>query len=433
MNATSIFSTTLRIMVILFTIILFNSTTYGTNGYFSHGYGTQHKGLAGASTALPLNTMIAASNPAGMIFLGQRYDVSLGIFNPNREYTISGNPSGIGFGLAPGTIESDSKYFLIPALGANWMINEENSFGLSLFGNGGMNTDYDTKTFDSPFTTVSKPTGVDLSQLFLSATYARKLTEKHALGISAILAYQRFRAEGLQAFAGLSIDGTKISNNDYSNSTGYGAKIGYLGEIISGLHLGASYQTKVMMSEFDEYAGLFAEQGDFDIPSSWSAGLALQASSDVTIVADIQQILYSGIKSINNPLDPTSLNPQANPAGFRPLGSDNAAGFGWEDMTIYKFGLQWEGMPGWTFRAGYSFGEQPIPDNELLFNILAPGVIEQHLTFGFSKKLDEQELSFALMHGFTNSITGPNTLEIPDAQTIELKMSQWEFELGFSL
>ena len=74
----------------------------------------------------------------------------------------------------------------------------------------------------------------------------------------------------------------------------------------------------------------------------------------------------------------------------------------------------------------------PIPESEMLFNILAPGVIEHHLTFGVSKKLSGgQEISLAVMHGLSSSISGPNTLEIPDQQDIELEMNQWDFEIGF--
>ena len=83
------------------------------------------------------------------------------------------------------------------------------------------------------------------------------------------------------------------------------------------------------------------------------------------------------------------------------------------------------------FRAGYSWGEQPIPESEMLFNILAPGVIEQHLTFGVSKLVGSgQELTLALSRGFSKSISGPNALEVPGQQTIELKMDQWEFGFG---
>ena len=412
--------------------ILFATSTLGTNGYFSHGYGTHYKGLAGVGAAMPLSSLGVAVNPASLAFLGTRYDISAAIFSPDRNYTVTGSPSGQGFGLAPGQVESDSKIFLIPSIGANWKLDKMSSIGAAIYGNGGMRTNYDTKTFDNPQASVTAPSGVDLTQIFASVTYSRQIVKGHAIGVSVIFGYQMFEAEGLQAFAGLSSEPTKVSNNDTDNSTGFGARIGYMGTIIPGLRIGASYQTKMAMGEFEDYSGLFAEQGDFDIPSNWTVGFAYDFSDKFTFAADVQQILYTDSKAVSNPLNPATLNPQFNPNGFIPLGNDNAAGFGWEDITIYKFGAQWHALPTWTFRAGFSFTEQPIPNSEMMFNILAPGVVEKHLTFGFSKQIGDKAIHFAGMYAFNNSISGPNTLELPKAQTIELEMNEWEFELGFS-
>ena len=82
------------------------------------------------------------------------------------------------------------------------------------------------------------------------------------------------------------------------------------------------------------------------------------------------------------------------------LGGSNGAGFGWDDMTIHKIGYQWE--PGqledWTFRLGFSHGSQPIEKSEVLFNMMAPGVIENHFTSGFSHKMDSgREYSLTFM------------------------------------
>ncbi|UCH81731.1 MAG: outer membrane protein transport protein [Nitrospiraceae bacterium] len=398
------------------------SVSYATNGYYANGYSVQNKGLAGAGTALPLDTIATAANPAGMVWIGSRADFALTLFNPNREYTITGNPSMMPgtFGLAPGTVKSDSKWFVIPSLGYNRMMNEDYSLGISLYGNGGMNTDYDTNTFFG-----TTPTGVDLAQLFVVPTYARKLNAKHSIGLSPIIAYQRFEAKGLQAFAGFSSDGTNLTNKDHDNSFGYGGRIGYLGEVYQGVFIGATYQTKIYMSEFDDYAGLFAEQGDFDIPANWSVGLSVEATPEITIALDVQQILYSDIKSINNPFLPnlqTAL-----------LGNDGGAGFGWEDTLIVKVGVQWQAAQEWIVRAGYSYGEQPIPDSEVMFNIIAPGVIKHHITAGCTKKIGKnQEVHLAVMHAFENDVSSANPLEVPGQQTIKLTMNQWEYTAGYS-
>ena len=413
----------LTVSVAVLAMVIFTAgSSFATNGYFSNGYSIESQALAGAGVALPQSSLDASLNPAAMVFVGKRIDLGLSLFNPNRQYTVTGNPSGYPgtFPLTPGTVKSDSRLFLIPSFGANWMLNDSSSFGVSVYGNGGMNTNYNTNTFNG-----SAPTGVDLMQLFIAPTYAIKVAPNHAFGISALLAYQRFEARGLQAFAAFTSDPSNFTNNGHDNSYGIGARVGYLGEILPNLNLGASFQTKTFMSRYDKYAGLFAEQGDFDIPANWTVGLAFKATPDLTFVLDVQEIYYSNIKAINNPFLPNIMTSQ--------LGNDDGAGFGWKDMTVLKMGVQWQSSKDWTWRAGYSFGNEVIPQSEVLFNILAPGVIKQHATFGFTKALDSNNaISFALMRAFSSQVSGPNPMEAPGQQTIQLKMDQWEATVGYT-
>lgn len=403
-----------------------------TNGYFSHAYSTNSSGLAGAGVALPQDAMASATNPAGMVWVGQKMDVGAALFSPLRQYTITGNPSGgMGtFGLAPGTIKSDSNYFLIPHFGANWILDADSTIGLAIYGNGGMNTDY--PAFNNAYcggpatgTFCAGATGVNLEQLFINGSYSRKINATSSWGVSVIGAYQKFKATGVGSFAGYSADASNLSDNGDDTSTGFGAKIGWQGEVTAGLTLGVSYQTKTSMSKFKKYAGLFAEQGSFDIPATATIGLAYKASPQSTVVFDVQQIEYSKIPSIANPLLPNLATSQ--------LGNSDGAGFGWKDMTIYKIGYQWATSPDWTWRVGFSMGDQPIPKSELMFNILAPAVMEQHLTFGFTNKLSPtSEWNFAAMYAPSKSVTGPNPLDAPNQQTIELKMYQYQVEASYS-
>ena len=407
-----------------------------TDGYFGVGYGAQNKGLAGAGIAWYKNSLING-NPAGHVFLGKQYQVGVGFFNPNREYTVTGNPSGMPgtFGLMPGNVESDSKLFLMPSMGANWMINEKSSFSATVFGNGGMNTDYPTMTFGD---TSSETTGVDLGQMFVGLTYSRKIAEKHSFGVTALLAYQYFEAKGLANFGQMSSDATKLTGNGHDSGFGYGVKFGYMGELAKGLHLGASYQTMLYMSEFDDYAGLFAEQGDFNIPSTWTVGLAYEINEDWAVMADYKAINYTDVASVSNkmrtPMDPA----------FAPLGTDNGSGFGWEDINVLKFGVEYAGIDTWTFRGGYSHCDQPVPDTEVMFNILAPGIIEDHITIGCSKAIGDsgKALHLALVYAMPASVKGYNPMDFDAAQamqgnmvpnqTIELEMNQIEIEIAFT-
>ncbi len=421
-------------------------TAHATNGYFAHGYSIKNKGMAGAGVAVPLDSMAPATNPALLTDVGSRLDVGLTFFSPRRKYDVAGDPTctepgeNCPFGLIPGTVHSDSVFFLIPNIGYSRQLNEKSAIGLAVYGNGGMNTDWDTPTFNyvNPQQLPQGSTGVDLMQLFIAPTYAHKLSDKHSVGITPIIAAQFFEAKGVDAFGGFTDSALNqqnpdnLSGNGHDSSYGFGGRIGYLGKLTDQLSVGLSYQTKIYMSEFDDYADLFAEQGDFDIPANWTVGLAFMPTPAVTVAFDVQQIYYGDIDSIANPMMNSAFNGQNFPL-YGPLGSNNGAGFEWDDMTIFKIGLQWARSEQWTYRFGYSYGEQPIQETSIMFNILAPGVIEQHATFGFTYTFaNASELDFSFAYAFNKDIKGPNPLEVPGQQTIELSMYQWEVGIGYS-
>jgi long-chain fatty acid transport protein len=370
---------------------------HATTGYFSHGYGLKAKGMGGVGIALPQDALAAATNPAGMALIGNRMDLGVDWFAPDRGAEIVGN----AFPGVNGSYDgSDTASFLIPEFGYNRMINPNLALGVSVFGNGGMNTDYKT----SPFTGFGggSPAGVDLMQLFVAPTVAYK-TGAHAFGVSLNLAYQRFEANGLQPFAGFSSDPSNLTNRGYDDATGWGVRVGWTGQMTPRLTLGATYQTETRMSKFDKYRGLFADGGEFNIPENYGIGMALKATPRLTVAVDIQRINYGDIPAVGNPMDCLFTGCQ--------LGGPNGAGFGWRNTTVYKVGLAYEWSPSLTLRGGFVNLKQPIPSSQTLFNILAPGVVENHLTLGATWQLSPQsELTVAYMHAFENEVNGSRSI-----------------------
>jgi long-chain fatty acid transport protein len=397
-----------------------------TNGYFSHGYGATSKGLAGAGVAYSQDTLAPATNPAGMVNVGDRVDFGVALFSPRREYSVSGMPvCGFEQGCFPlesGTVKSGSKSFLIPHFGWNRMLDDQSSFGVAIYGNGGMNTDYPVTPAGGTF--YAGEAGVNLMQLFIAPTYARKINDTASWGVTPVIAYQRFKAKGLGSFSDFSMDPANLTDRGTDTAWGFGVRLGVQAEVGPGVHLGLAYQSKMFMDEFDNYSGLFAEQGDFDIPANMTVGLAWDVTPTSTLLFDVQHIWYSNVDSVANPFSNLTMEGQ-------PLGADNGPGFGWRDMTIAKIGYQWQTSPDWTWRLGYSYGKQPIRDSEVLFNILAPGVMEHHVTFGFTRELGtNNELNFAAMYAPTKKVSGENPLA--PGQEIELKMQQFEIEASYA-
>ncbi len=392
-----------------------------TTGYFQHGYGIKAKSMGGVGIALPQDALAAASNPAGIAWVGNRIDLGADWFSPDRGASIAGSGAPGANGAYDG---NDTKSFLIPEFGYNRVINPSLTFGVAVYGNGGMNTDYRT----NPFVAYggSGPGGVDLMQLFIAPTLAWK-SDNHAFGVSLNLAYQRFKAEGIQGFSSSSASPGNVSNRGYDDSTGLGMRVGWTGQVSPTVTLGATYQTKTKMSEFDKYSGLFANQGDFDIPENYGVGVALKATPALTVAADVQQINYSDIPAVGNRVDCLF-------AGACQLGSTNGPGFGWQDVTVYKFGLAYELKPGTTLRAGYVILDQPIPASQTFFNILAPGVVEDHLTLGLTLEMSRtSELSFMYMHAFEKKVNGSGSIPLAPfgGGEANLRMSQNSFGVAY--
>jgi len=371
-----------------------------TNGYFSHGYGMKAKGMAGVGIALPQDAMAAATNPAGMAFVGDRLDVGVDWFRPIRDSEIT-PPSPV----ANDYNGSDQKNFFVPEFGYNKMLGWNMALGVSVYGNGGMNTGYNNgiPLFNGGTT---RSTGMDMMQLFIAPTFAYKITKDHAVGVTLNLVYQRFKAFGLQSFTapGFSVSSNDVTNNGYDSSTGWGLKVGYTGNLTDAVTVGAYYQSRTWMSKFSDYKGLFAEQGDFDIPENYGIGIAVKATPKLTIAADVQQINYGSVESVSNKVNCFF-------AAACQLGADNGPGFGWRDMTVFKLGASYAWNDKLTLRAGFSTTNQPIPKTQTLFNMIAPGVVENHLTLGATWAVSpSSELSLAYMHAFSNKVKGSGSI-----------------------
>ncbi|MCP5277971.1 MAG: outer membrane protein transport protein [Thiobacillus sp.] len=401
-------------LVLALAALGFAGSAMATNGYFAHGYGMAAKGMGGAGIAYPQDALAAATNPAGMVHVGSRMDIGLDIFAPDRGFTFAGgSPDGNG----SGAMES---WFPIPEFGYNRMINKDMSVGVSVFGNGGMNTTYGDG--NHPFTVfpggpgAGATVGIDLMQLFIAPTVAYKVNPQFSVGASLNLIAQSFESKGLGGF------GQADAGKDYS--TGVSLRLGGMYQVSDRVTVGATYQTKSNMSKFDDYAVMFPNAGEFDIPATYGVGIALKANDKVDVAFDVMRIDYNGVAVTGNK------------ATF-PLFGANQHGFGWDDQTVFKLGVSYKHRNDLTLRAGLNYGKQPIDvatvavpgDITSDLNTLAPGVVETHLTLGFTKDLSaDSSITGAYMHAFKKEVSGVGAFL--GASTLE--MSQNSFGLSYN-
>lgn len=432
---------------------------HATNGYFLIGYGAKSRGMGGTGVAYGTDALAAAANPATMFDVDMntmRIDAGGEFFNPPRSIYHDSDTLGTT------SEKSGANLFLIPSMGGIYKFNRKLVIGMAAIG-AGLGTRYnqevpgnptcvngdtsggtDSYFFNFNCNADSTTVGVMLMQMQMLPSVAYKVNKQHTIGASLAIGVQTFRAYGLGAFQDLGFAGdtNRVSGEGNDWSYGAGIRLGWQGKFYKErLSFGANYASRVYMTRFDKYRNLFAEQGDFDIPEHFEIGMAVKATKNLTIAADVQRILFSDITSVGNPgpVDPVDFNPLC-PGGStgRPeclLGGNLGMGFGWTDQTVYKLGIDYRYNDKWNLRAGLNYGKSPIPDDQVLFNMLAPATVEKHITLGASYRPSRNiEWSMNYMHGFENTITGPTafTNRAPGEDNAAISMYQNSLGISFA-
>ena len=359
-----------RAGVALATLAAFSSAN-ATNGPMPHGYGIKAMGMGGASIALPQDAIAAANNPAGMAMVGERFDMGLSVVIVDPKSSFGGTEyKGDGVKAIP-----------VPDLGYNRVIDERQSIGVSVYGNG-VSTVYDT-----PLLGGSGKDSAKLTQIIASPTYAFKLAPGHAIGVSVDLAYQRFKIDGVP-------DATGVESPGADSSTGIGFKLGWMGQVSEQFTLGAMYSARVRMGKLGAYRNLLANRGEFDIPERYGIGLAWRPTAGIVVAADLMRVNWGDLDSFANAL--TAAEP----------------GFGWRSQTVSRIGASWQASPALTLRTGVSHGQQIVSRENATLNYLAPVTPQDHFTLGATYALSrETELSFMYARAFGAEVrgTGPST------------------------
>lgn len=426
------------------TALIFVMPADATEGYAPPGFGARSKALAGAGVADSRDATAAALNPAGLVHVGDEITMSVSAFNPNRSFSTDGPGLLIG---GPIDVDSDKPWFFIPNLAWSTRAFANPLFdvmALTVVGNGGMNTSYPTFTNDNlnfcpggQGVFCSGKAGINLLQMVMSVAVAKQIAPGISVGVAPMMALQSFDAHGTDLFAGFSTTGN-VSGNRNDWSVGGGVRAGIEIEPRKGFRIGVSGTTPIWMQDFEKYDGLFAQAGGFDIPASLQAGVAIDVTPALTLMFDWRYIWYGSIDSVGNPMSnilgcPKLASP-LNPANEFCLGGASGPGFGWNDINVLKFGVEYRANEKLTLRAGYAWNEQPINKADVTFNILAPAVTQHHITGGLEYDLGGgYHVELAGMYAPNVSVSGPEFFNAEfggPPQHVKLEMSQYEVTVG---
>lgn len=413
-------------------LVAASGSAWATAGLLLTGVGAKEKGMGGAGMALTQDAVAPINNPAATVHVGDQFTLGGTVLFSEPSFEVNGAGAG-PFPLEPGKSDAGERQFVVPFMSVTHRINDRWSAAFSNYGLFGLGVAYPShpRTNCPPGLPGTGPlcdgdSTVDTAALFISPTIAYRVTPTISVGFSPALVYSQIKIRGLGALAtfGASADPAHVSNNGTDHAFGYAAKFGvhYQGERLS---LGLTYQTEANMQRYKKYRGLLPEGGNVDLPAIAAAGLAYDVTDDFIFVADVQYIFYSDVPALANGF----VNPLA--PGNPLLGTDRAAGFGWNDQYVIHVGAQHQFNQALALRAGYSYASELYPGSESLLNAIAPAVLRHTVTGGFSLALTEAvTLDAAMSWAFPFTHHGRNALS-PD-QTISSVHEITEVGLGLS-
>lgn len=365
-------------------------------------------GMAATCISYPLDSLVGAYNPAGMVDVGDRFDFEVGWVRDRGHADVHGNLIPAVNGRFNGMRTKD----VYPAgFGLNktfCFCDWEVSAGLILY-----NRNFQKTTYTRPFVLLGTSNlGLEYVNETLSPCFAVKFLERHSFGVSVNYQIERIKVNGIQnfdhpvlppPFPPGSVAPGHVTNRGYNYSTGWGVTVGYLGEIFDGFRFGATYQPETCMTRLNKYKGFLANKGRLNIPRKIGAGISYDVLPCVVVAFDVEHIQWSKIRALHNPL--------IQDGTIFPIGSKKGPGFGFRNQWYYRVGVEWKINPCWTVRAGFRHANTPIRKTQTAVNLLTLDTVEDFVTVGATWNVTcSQELSGVFAYGFPHKIYGKNSI-----------------------
>lgn len=241
-------------------------------------------------------------------------------------------------------------------------------------GIGAASTSFDVPDFEARFSPLR-------SRMF-DATYEQDVGKHGRFGVSALVAQQQYATPGFGMVAGFRSFETFATRNVHGETAdGRGARVDF--RMPAGEHLmwRWSAQSRIEMNALESIHGIYAEQGDFDLPARLGTQVEWRSGDGLALVAGVERVYYGSITPFTSPALPPRL--------LSLMGDGSAPAFAWRDLTVYsaegRVADRWHGE--WSLR--YTTRQQPSPTATLYRQALAPEYTNTNLALGYRHGLQQ--------------------------------------------
>jgi hypothetical protein len=263
--------------------------------------------------------------------------------------------------------------------------------------------------------------GTSFERQLFAPGFEHQFSDNGVLGVSAIIAYQRYSAANLGLMAATSPDTNQWAFPSYSpyeeSAYGTGVRLALRQEVVSGIALDAGFQSRIDMEDFAAFRGVYSQPADLDIPARARLGLAFQASEKSWLNVAVERVLYSEINAFASRNLPNRF--------LSLLGDSTSPSFDWEDLTVYSIGYTWSDGSDQQWHVDLSTRSQPSPTSQLLSNAIEGELANSAMIVGYSRRTgirSQLNLNAAYApseYAFGGSVLGVTTEEL--GQRFELE------------
>lgn len=331
-------------------LLLLGSYSVFAGGYRVSLQGQKQLAMGHTGVAVVNNAEVLFFNPAGMSFLENRFNASIGgnalvaktkfqneIYNWKAETTNVGTPF--------------SAY-------ATYKVNDWLSAGLAVYSPYGSAVEWDKDWEGSHLVN-----NIDLKAIYFQPSVAVKVSDEFSFGGGPI-----FVVGGVEFNRNISRSITDENGNrsnvtiEASGVTAWGWTAGFMFNLTDKIRLGMNYRSEIIMEARDGEATFsnipaFMQalgytntkfDADLPLPAELTVGFSYQITDKWLFAFDYNRAKWGVYESLDvhfGNAAGTSVNPR-----------------NYKDASTYRLGLQYEATEKFTFRAGWYFDESPVQD-----------------------------------------------------------------------
>lgn len=398
-----------------FILLLISSVAYAQSGHIMQGVGAVNMSMGGAATAQPVDINGALQwNPAAISGFDSRLiSINAGAFysSPEISSSLPAGMMGPGSPAVSGTTLDARGTSIMPSISMLFgNPQSKHTFGVSAFGisgfgvtfpeeqNNPLNPGFNPTQLSNPINYPQQAGGFgrlqsDYMLMQVGFTYAYQISNNFSIGIQPTFNYAALELMP-NPTSSPGIAGYPKSNK--ASAIGYGAQVGLFYNSGSGLKLGASYKSPQYFNDFEfdntnlDNTTALSNSFRMDYPAIISLGTGY-SKGVVDLALDYRYVTYSSTAGFEA-------------KGWTPTGS--VKGFGWKDMSIVSFGVQFKGINKLPLRAGYTYNTNPIDEELTFFSSPATAVIKNAFQVGIGYEFSDRITVNGVYHfGTSNGTT----------------------------